>query len=84
MEQLNCACLPPLAWRLRSRRSVRRLRGRINSIDMSKDMITLDNGSSFMTPKGVKLSDFRVVEKVTVSYPKAGDKVDATSTKPAT
>ena len=51
---------------------------------MSKDTITLDNGSSFMTPKGVKLSDFRVGEKVTVSYTKTGDKMDAISIKPAT
>jgi hypothetical protein len=37
-----------------------------------------------MVPKGVKLSDFKVGEKVTVSYTKAGEKMDATSIKPAT
>ena len=58
--------------------------GKIKSLDMSKDMITLDNGSSYMAPKGVKLSDFKVGEKVTVSYTKAGDKMDATSIRPAT
>ena len=58
--------------------------GTIKSLDMSKDMITLDNGSSFMAPKSVKLSDFKVGEKVTVSYTKTGDKMDATSIKPAT
>ena len=58
--------------------------GTIKSLDSSKDMITLDNGSSFMAPKGMKLSDFKVGEKVTVSYTKAGDKMDATSIKPAT
>jgi uncharacterized protein (AIM24 family) len=58
--------------------------GKIKSLDMSKDMITLDNGSSYMAPKGTKLSDFKVGEKVTVSYTKAGDKMDATSIKPAT
>jgi Cu/Ag efflux protein CusF len=58
--------------------------GTIKSLDMSKDMITLDNGSSFMAPKSVKLSDFKVGEKVTVSYTKAGDKMDATSIRPAT
>jgi uncharacterized protein (AIM24 family) len=58
--------------------------GTIKSLDMSKDMITLDNGSSYMAPKSVKLSDFKVGEKVTVSYSKAGDKMDATSIKPAT
>jgi uncharacterized protein (AIM24 family) len=58
--------------------------GTIKSLDTSKDMITLDNGSSYMVPKGMKLSDFKVGEKVTVSYTKAGDKMDATSIKPAT
>jgi uncharacterized protein (AIM24 family) len=58
--------------------------GTIKSLDTSKDMITLDNGSSYMAPKGMKLSDFKVGEKVTVSYTKAGDKMDATSIKPAT
>ena len=58
--------------------------GTIKSLDTSKDMITLDNGSSYMAPKGTKLSDFKVGEKVTVSYTKAGDKMDATSIKPAT
>jgi Cu/Ag efflux protein CusF len=57
--------------------------GTIKSLDPSKDMITLDNGSSFMTPKGMKLSNFKVGEKVTVSYTRAGDKMDATSIKPA-
>jgi Cu/Ag efflux protein CusF len=58
--------------------------GTIKSLDTSKDMVTLDNGSSYMTPKSVKLSDFKVGEKVTVSYTKAGDKMDVTSIKPAT
>jgi Protein of unknown function (DUF1344) len=47
-------------------------------------MITLDNGSSYMTPEGMTLSNFKVGEKVTVSYKKAGDKMDATSITPAT
>ena len=58
--------------------------GKIKSLDTSKDMITLDNGSSYMAPKSMKLSNFKVGEKVTVSYTKAGDKMDATSIKPAT
>jgi len=58
--------------------------GTIKSLDMSKDMVTLDNGSSYLAPKGMKLSDFKVGEKVTVSFTKAGDKMDATSIKPAT
>jgi hypothetical protein len=71
------------AWR-----DLGRLRGRrhrkITNLDKSKDMITLDNGSSYRTPEGMKLSNFKVGEKVTVSYEKAGDMMDATSIKPAT
>jgi hypothetical protein len=33
--------------------------GKIKSLDMTKDMVTLDNGSSYMAPKNMKLSDFR-------------------------
>jgi len=58
--------------------------GKIKSLDMTKDRVTLDNGSSYMAPKSVKLSDFKVGEKVTVNYTKAGDKMDVTSIKPAT
>jgi Cu/Ag efflux protein CusF len=58
--------------------------GKIKSLDMTKDLVTLDNGSSYMAPKSVKLSDFKAGEKVTVCYTKAGDKMDITSIKPAT
>ncbi|HTZ65887.1 MAG TPA: DUF1344 domain-containing protein [Roseiarcus sp.] len=58
--------------------------GKIKSLDTTKDMVTLDNGSSYWAPKSVKLSDFKVGQKVTVSYTKAGDKMDVTSIKPAT
>jgi Cu/Ag efflux protein CusF len=58
--------------------------GKIKSLDMTKDMVTLDNGSTYMAPKAAKLSDFKIGEKVTVSYTKSGDKMDATSIKPAT
>jgi Cu/Ag efflux protein CusF len=58
--------------------------GKIKSLDMNKDRVTLDNGSSYMAPKTVKLSDFKIGEKVTVSYAKAGDKMDITSIRPAT
>jgi Cu/Ag efflux protein CusF len=58
--------------------------GKIKSLDTTKDMVTLDNGSSYWAPKSMKLSDFKVGQKVTVSYTKAGDKMDVTSIKPAT
>jgi hypothetical protein len=58
--------------------------GKIKSLDMTKGMVILDSGSSYMAPKSVKLSNFKVGEKVTVSYTKTGDKMDVTSIKPAT
>jgi Cu/Ag efflux protein CusF len=58
--------------------------GTIKSLDMSKDMVTLDNGSSYMAPKSVSLSNFKVGQKVTINYAKAGDKMDITSMNPAT
>jgi Cu/Ag efflux protein CusF len=58
--------------------------GKIKSLDTTKDMVTLDNGSSYVTPKSVTLSGLKVGEKVTVSYTKAGDKMDITSIKPVT
>ena len=58
--------------------------GTIKSLDTVKDSITLDNGSTYMLPKSVKLSDFKVGEKVTVSYSKGGKTMDITSIKPAT
>ncbi|HEY1781602.1 MAG TPA: DUF1344 domain-containing protein [Roseiarcus sp.] len=58
--------------------------GKIKTLDTSKDMVTLDNGSSYWAPKSMKLSDFKVGEKVTVSYTKTGDKMDMTSIKPTT
>jgi Cu/Ag efflux protein CusF len=57
--------------------------GTIKGLDMAKDTITLDNGSTYMAPKSVKLSNFKVGEKVTLSYSKTGDKTDVTSIKPA-
>ena len=53
--------------------------GKIKNVDMNKDMIMLDNGSSYSVPKSVKLSNFKVGEKVTVIYNKTGDKFDVTS-----
>lgn len=58
--------------------------GTIKSLNTTKDQITLDNGSTYMAPKSVKLTDFKVGEKVTLSYTKSGDKMDITSIKPAT
>jgi Cu/Ag efflux protein CusF len=58
--------------------------GTIKSLDTTKDMVTLDNGSSYVAPKSATLSGLKVGEKVKVSYTKAGDKMDITSIKPVT
>jgi hypothetical protein len=58
--------------------------GTIKSVDMVKDSITLDNGSTYFAPRSVKLSDFKLGEKVRVSYTKSGAALDITSIKPAT
>jgi Cu/Ag efflux protein CusF len=58
--------------------------GKIKSLDTTKDMVTLDNGSTYIAPKTTKLSDFKVGEKVTVSYAKTGGKMDVSSIKPTT
>ncbi len=57
---------------------------KIKSLDMTKDMVTLDNGSTYMAPKTVKLSDFKVGEKVNVSYSTDNGKMDILSMRPAT
>ena len=56
--------------------------GTIESLNATKDMVSLDNGSTYIAPKTVNLSKFKVGEKVTVSYAKAGEKMDITSIKP--
>ena len=57
--------------------------GTIKSLDTSKDMIALDNGS-LHGAQGHEAFRLQGRQKVTVSYTKAGDKMDATSIKPAT
>ena len=58
--------------------------GKIKSIDKAKDTVTLDNGSTYVTPAGAKLSTFKVGEKVAVDYMKMKGKMDAASIRPAT
>lgn len=57
--------------------------GKIKSLNMTKDSVTLDNGSTYMAPKTVKLSGFKVGQNVTVNYTKANGRMDITSIKPA-
>jgi uncharacterized protein (AIM24 family) len=55
--------------------------GTIKSLNATKSLVTLDNDSTYVAPKSVNLSNFKVGEKVTMSYTKAGDKKDITSIK---
>lgn len=56
--------------------------GVIKTLNMTKDTITLDNGSTYMAPKSVSLSNFKIGEKVMVSYAKTGGAMNLTSIKP--
>ncbi len=55
--------------------------GTIKTLNMSKSMVTLDNGQSYMAPKSVDLSQFKSGDKVKIEYSKSGDKMDITSMK---
>jgi Cu/Ag efflux protein CusF len=55
----------------------------ITSIDPSKDTVVLDNGSTYTASPTVKLSDFKVGQKVTVNYTPNNGKLMLTTMKPA-
>ena len=62
--------------------------GVIKSINAAKDTITLKNGDTYAAPKTVKLSNFKVGEKVDVTYATLKGKMgkgemEITSLKPA-
>ncbi len=58
--------------------------GKIKTIDTTKDMVTLDNGTTYAAPSTVKLSDLKVGEKVTVDYTTSNGKMQINTIKPAT
>jgi Cu/Ag efflux protein CusF len=58
-------------------------KGTIKTIDTTKSMITLDNGSSYWAPASVKLSKFKVGQKVDVTYTMAKGKMEISTVKPA-
>jgi hypothetical protein len=53
--------------------------GVIKSLNSTKDVVTLDNGATYDVAKGVNLSNFKVGEKVTITYSQAGKMMDATA-----
>jgi Cu/Ag efflux protein CusF len=46
-------------------------------------MVVLDNGSTYVAPSTVKLSTFKVGQKVTVNYTPDNGKLMLTTIKPA-
>jgi Cu/Ag efflux protein CusF len=48
----------------------------IKSLDPATHMVTLDNGSTYLATPNIKLSSFKVGEKVAFSYFKSGDNLD--------
>ena len=57
--------------------------GTIKSLDVAKNVVTLDNGATYDVGKGVSLASFKVGEKVKVTYTQSGKMMDATAIAPA-
>jgi Cu/Ag efflux protein CusF len=57
--------------------------GVIKSIDAMKDTVTLDNGATYQAPASIKLSGFKVGEKVNVTYSQSAGKMEISALKPA-
>ena len=53
--------------------------GTIKSIDRSTNKVTLQNGEMFNVAKSVNLANLRPGEKVTVTFTKSGNMMDATA-----
>ena len=53
--------------------------GVIKNLNSAKDVVTLANGATYDVAKGVNLSNFKVGEKVTITYSQAGKMMDATA-----
>jgi uncharacterized oligopeptide transporter (OPT) family protein len=53
--------------------------GTIQSVDVTASMITLDNGKSYKLPATIKASDWKVGDKVKVTFEEKGGQLDATA-----
>lgn len=58
--------------------------GTIKSIDTAKDTIVLNDGTAYSVPPKVKIADFKVGEKVTVTYQNQNGKMEVSGLAPAT
>ena len=57
--------------------------GTVKSINQSENTITLQNGEKFNVAKDVNLANIKSGEKVTVTFSKNGDMMDATAVQKA-
>lgn len=57
--------------------------GVIKSIDTVKDTITLTGGATYWAPAAVKLSTYKVGQKVDVTYTQSNGKMQISAVKPA-
>jgi Cu/Ag efflux protein CusF len=57
--------------------------GVIKSIDTVKDTITLADGATYAAPASVKLSTYKVGQKVAITYTQSNGKMEASAVKPA-
>ncbi len=58
-------------------------KGMIKSIDAVKDTMTLDSGATYWAPASVKLSTFKVGQKVDITYTEANGKMEISAVKPS-
>ena len=57
--------------------------GVIKSIDTVKDTITLADGATYSAPASVKLSNYKVGQKVAITYTQSNGKMVVSALKPA-
>ena len=58
--------------------------GTIKSLDTAKDTIALNDGTVYSVPSTMKIAQFKVGEKVTVTYQKQNGKMEVSGLTPAT
>jgi Cu/Ag efflux protein CusF len=63
--------------------STHRTTGKIKSIDVMRDVITLEDGSTYKVARGVNIKPMKAGEKVTVTTSKFGGTVEASAITPA-
>jgi Cu/Ag efflux protein CusF len=57
--------------------------GVIKSIDTVKDTVTLADGATYSAPASMKLSSYKVGQKVAITYTQSNGKMEVSAMKPA-